>query len=51
MKKKHLFKILAMLNKKLLPSLSKRGVDVYKLNKRQKLLLAYRYWVTKNTLD
>ena len=51
MKKKHLFKILAILNKTLLPSLSKRGVDVYKLNKRQKLLLAYRYWVTKNTLD
>ncbi len=51
MKKKHLFKILAKINKLILPSLSKRRVNVYKLNKRQKLLLAYRYWVTKNSLD
>ena len=51
MKKKHLFKILAILNKKLLPSLSKRGVNINKLNKKQKLLLGYRYWVTKNSLD
>ena len=51
MKKKYLFKILAILNKKLLPSLRKRRVNVYKLNKRQKLLLGYRYWVTKNSLD
>ena len=49
--KKRLFKILAKLNKLLLPSLSKRGVNVYKLNKRQKLLLGYRYWVTKNSLN
>ena len=51
MKKKYLFKILAILNKKLLPSLSKRRVNVYKLNRVQKLLLGYRYWVTKNSLD
>jgi hypothetical protein len=49
--KKRLFKILAKLNKLLLPSLSKRGVNVYKLNKIQKLLLGYRCWVTKNSLD
>jgi phage gp16-like protein len=51
MKKKHLFKVLAKINKLILPSLSKRRVNVYKLNKRQKLLLGYRYWVTKNSLD
>jgi len=51
MKKKHLFKVLAKINKIILPSLSKRRVNVYKLNKRQKLLLGYRYWVTKNSLD
>ncbi len=49
--KKKLFKILVKINKIILPSLSKRGVNINKLNKRQKLLLAYRYWVTKNTLD
>ena len=49
--KKRLFKILAKLNKLLLPSLSIRGVNVYKLNKIQKLLLGYRCWVTKNSLD
>jgi hypothetical protein len=51
MKKKHLFKVLAKINKLILPSLSKRRVNIYKLNKRQKLLLGYRYWVTKNSLD
>lgn len=49
--KKIFFKGLAKLNRLLLPSLSKRRVNVYKLNKRQKLLLGYRYWVTKNSLD
>lgn len=48
---KPLFKILAKINKIIIPSLSKRGVNVYKLNKMQKLLLGYRYWVTKNSLD
>ena len=51
MKKKHLFKILAKINKLILPSLSKRRVNINKLNKRQKLLLGYRYWVTKNSLN
>ncbi len=51
MNKKNLFKVLSKINKIILPSLSKRGVNVYKLNKRQKLLLGYRYWVTKNSLD
>jgi hypothetical protein len=49
--KKRLFKILAKINKLILPSLSKRRLNVYKLNRVQKLLLSYRYWVTKNSLD
>jgi hypothetical protein len=49
--KKRLFKILAKINKLILPSLSKRGVNINKLNKRQKLLLGYRCWVTKNSLN
>jgi hypothetical protein len=51
MNKKNLFKVLTKINKLILPSLSKRGVNVYKLNKRQKLLLGYRCWVTKNSLN
>ena len=51
MNNKNLFKILAKINKLILPSLSKRGVNINKLNKRQKLLLGYRYWVTKNSLN
>ena len=44
-----LFKILAKLNKLLLPSLSKMNIDVYNLKLWQKSLLGYRYWVTKNS--
>jgi len=51
MNKKNLFKVLSKINKIILPSLSKRGVNINKLNKKQKLLLGYRYWVTKNYLD
>jgi hypothetical protein len=49
MSKIYIFKILARINKLLLPSLSKRGVDVYNLKPWQKALIGYRYWVTKNS--
>jgi hypothetical protein len=49
MSKIYIFRILARMNKLLLPSLSKRGVDVYNLKSWQKALIGYRYWVTKNS--
>lgn len=47
--KKHFFKILLRINKLLLPSLYKK--DPMKLNKWQKVVLGYRYWVLTNTLN
>jgi len=47
-KKKILFQFLAKLNKLLLPSLYKK--DMKKLKKVEMLIIAYRYWVTKNSL-
>ena len=47
-KKKILFQFLAKLNKLILPSLYKK--DMKKLKKVEMLVIAYRYWVTKNSL-
>ena len=49
MDKIYIFRILAKLNKLILPSLSKKKVDVYNLKPWQKVLIGYRYWVTKNS--
>ncbi|MDC7995811.1 SsrA-binding protein [Altibacter sp. HG106] len=49
--KQQFFKGLAKLNKKLLPSFTKKGVDLAKASKWQLALFAYRMWVTKNALD
>jgi hypothetical protein len=46
--KKTLFKILARLNKVVLPRYSHR--DITRLSPLAKLIVAYRYWVTKNSL-
>jgi len=43
-----MFKILAKINKVVLPSMI--GKDLSKITTPQKLLIAYRYWVTKNAL-
>jgi hypothetical protein len=45
------FRALAKLNKWILPSLSKRGIDPAKAKKWQLALLAYRYFVTKESLN
>jgi hypothetical protein len=45
---KTIFKILAKLNKLILPRYSKR--DITRLSKIDKGLVAFRYWVTKNSL-
>jgi hypothetical protein len=47
--KKFIFKFLAAFNKVLVPRASKLNLN--KLSKAGKLLIAYRYWVTTNALD
>lgn len=47
--KKELFKVLAKINKVILPSLYKK--DPNKLTNFQKAILGYRYWVTTNAID
>jgi len=48
---KKIFKILAYLNKLILPSMTKRRLDPIKASKIQLLLIGWRYYVTKNSLD
>ena len=45
---KPFFRLLARLNKALLPKLWDK--DLLRLSKGQKLMVAWRYWVTKNAL-
>jgi len=47
-RKKYIFKGLAIINKVTLPSLIAK--DLSKLKSYEKLILGYRYWVTKNSL-
>ncbi|PSG88732.1 SsrA-binding protein [Aurantibacter aestuarii] len=49
--KKYFFKVLAQINKAILPSLSKRRVDLTKASKLQLALFGWRVYVTKNALD
>ncbi|MEN8816461.1 MAG: SsrA-binding protein [Nonlabens sp.] len=49
--KKEVFKILAKINKAVLPSFTKRRLDLAKASKWQMALFGYRLWVTKNALD
>jgi DNA-directed RNA polymerase subunit H (RpoH/RPB5) len=46
---KKIFKMLAQLNKWIMPRISRK--DITRLSKTDKLIVAYRYWVTKNALD
>lgn len=43
-----IFKLLAAINKAILPRYSKR--DLNKLSRLDQAIIAYRYWVTKNSL-
>ena len=47
----HSFQVLATIPHLLLPSLTKNRVDPIKATKFQFLLLGWRYYVTKNSLD
>jgi len=46
---KKVFKLLARINKMILPRYSKR--DLNRLSKLDKAIIAYRYFITKNALD
>lgn len=47
--KKFLFKFLALINRAILPRMSKR--DISRLTKMQKAIVAWRYWVTINAIE
>jgi hypothetical protein len=47
--KRTFFKVLAKLNKVIMPRYSKR--DITRLSKVDKVIVAYRYWVTTNSLE
>lgn len=45
-----MFKLLAKINKRFLPSFTKRGLDLSKAKKWQMALIAWRYYVTTKAL-
>jgi hypothetical protein len=49
--KKTLFRILAKINKALLPSYTKRKLDISKATKLQLAIIGWRAFVTMNALD
>ena len=49
--KKSLFKILATINKRLLPSYAKKQLDMTKASKLQLIIIGWRYFVTKNAIN
>jgi|TARA_B110000967_G_scaffold147151_1_gene150655 hypothetical protein len=51
MNSKALFKTLAKVNKWILPSLTKKRVDLSKATKLQMALFGWRLYVTKKALD
>lgn len=46
-----MFKILAKINKLILPSFTKQGLDLAKAKKWQLALIGYRYYITSRALD
>jgi hypothetical protein len=49
--KKQVFKILAKVNKAVLPSFTKKQLDLSKASKLQLALIGWRAYVTKRALD
>lgn len=49
--KKKIFKVLAKANKMILPSYSKKRLDLSKATKLQMAIFGWRVYVTKNALD
>ncbi len=48
---KQLFKTLAKINKAVLPSFTKQGLDLSEATKFQMAIFGYKLWLTKNALD
>nr|WP_322626109.1 SsrA-binding protein [uncultured Flavobacterium sp.] len=46
-----MYKLLAKLNKLLLPSYSKQQLDLTKATKLQKVIIGWKYWVTTHALE
>jgi len=46
-----MYKIIAKLNRIILPSFSKKQLDLSKAKKWQMAIIAWRYYVTKKALD
>ena len=46
-----MYKILAQINKLVLPSFTKQRLDLAKAKKWQMVIIGYRYFVTKKALD
>ena len=46
-----IYKILAKINKLLLPSFTKQQLDITKAKKWQMVLIGWRYYITKRALD
>ena len=46
-----MFKILAKLNKKLLPNYTRKQLDLARATKLQKAVIAWKYYVTIHALD
>ena len=49
--KKKLFKLLAKVNKAVLPSYTKKELDISKASKLQLAIIGWRAYATKNALD
>ncbi|RTE53497.1 SsrA-binding protein [Arenibacter aquaticus] len=49
--KKSIFKLLAKINRWLLPSYSKKQLDLSKASKLQMAVIGWRYYITTNALD
>ena len=48
---KQVFKFLARVNKAILPSYSKKRLDLSKATKLQMAIIGWRWFITKNALD
>jgi len=48
--KKEIFRFIAKINKTILPSYTKKGLDMAKAKKWQMAIIGWRYFVTKNSL-
>ncbi|MDG1398770.1 MAG: SsrA-binding protein [Polaribacter sp.] len=49
--KKHIFKMLAKINKAILPSFTKKELDITKASKIQLAIIGWRAFITINSLD